>query len=119
MKKSIVILTGLFFIPGLCFGAESTAAKMSNPPSLISLKVVQGTIDAVNLADPAKKLPSDISMKADNGTEMKFLVTHPSVMDTNNDRIQLTQLKAGDKAKVQNTTNTQGKNKAQTITLVK
>ena len=119
MKKATFIVS-LILTTGLCFGAEQEGTvKMSKPSGAIATQVVQGTIDSINLADPAKKLKAEISLKQENGSVVKFLLSEPVVYDGNSMHITLSQLKTGEKAKVQYFTTKEGVREAKSITLVR
>ena len=119
MNKYLLTGAGLILIPGLCLGAENNQTKMMKSPPQAATKMAQGTLDAINIGYTAKKVPADIALKEDNGSVIKFLVTHPSVMAVDNKHITLAQLKAGEKARVEYVINATGQNKAKSIMLMK
>lgn len=58
-------------------------------------------------------------MKEENGKIVEFVMIQPVCYDTHSEILPLTQLRAGEKAKVQYFTTKDGMREAQSITLVK
>ncbi|MBL8012797.1 MAG: hypothetical protein JNN05_03010 [Candidatus Omnitrophica bacterium] len=115
MKKSTFILMGLLLTNGLCFAA--TPPKENKSMAAMAAQTVQGTIDSIRKGSSSEK--SEISLKADNGSMVRFSLSSASIHDANGKAIGLDQLKSGDKAKVKYVDTKGGNHKARSVTLVK
>ncbi len=116
MNKIIIALIGLISVGSLCFAADQGAmASKPKVSSAADLKMASGTVDAVNLTDPAK---SEIIIKGADNNKLTFLATSAIVTDANAKAITLSQIKTGENIKVKYSIKN-GINEASMIALTK
>ncbi|MCB9757949.1 MAG: hypothetical protein H6753_05975 [Candidatus Omnitrophica bacterium] len=121
MKKVSLVLTGVLLTSGLCFAADQgVATKMVNPSTIaVKSSTAQGTIESISAADPTKNLSAGLSLRAEDGKIVKFLLATPAVYSADAKRLQLNQIKAGEKAMVKYSANKDGSLEARSIQLIK
>ena len=120
MNKTICILMGLMLTSGVCFAKEHSAAnKPTTQATAHKFHVAQGIIDALTPADAAAKVKAGISLKEDNGSVEKFIVSKATVFNADAKTIVFSQLKPGEKVKVAYSTNKDGGHVARSITEIR
>lgn len=116
MKKILAVMLGLVLATTVSFAAEQNKATKS--PASSMMQTAQGTVESVQLADPAKKVKGSLGLKLDSGTTEKFgLSSSVAVYDANHHRAAATELKSGAKVKVQYVI-MGGSSEAQIVTLL-
>ena len=121
MKKMTMVLMTLIFASGICLAAEQTKdlKQPVKPPMAEAHQIASGTIDSIIPADLEKKTKAKLALKQENGSVEKFVLGKAAIFDINAKHLELSQLKSGEKAKIQFITSKDGVKEAQIVTLVK
>lgn len=121
MKKMSLVLTGVLLASGVCFAADQGAmAKMVKPTAIaVKSSMTQGTIESISIADQTKNLSAGLSLRQQDGKIVKFLLSTPAIYSADAKRLELKQVKAGEKAIVKYSANKDGSLEARSIQLIK
>ena len=127
MKRIFITIFALTVANGLCFAADmETAAPKApamnemKPAAMESLKVAQGKVESVSMADAMKGTKSEIVLVDDMGKKWTFGVqSTTTIWDANVQPITLDKIKVDDKVMVKYSVNKEGMNEAQSISLMK
>lgn len=122
MKKTILVLAITLLTCQLSFAQAGSLikpkVKKQQAPELMT-KSVQGTIDAIVLADTTKKIKPEVSIKEDSGTIEKFSLAKTSIVDASSAHLTISQLKVGDKVKASYLMNKDGSRELKSLTVSK
>ncbi len=120
MKKATLVIVGLVFVAGLCFGAEQGASPAKpKPAAAVKTETAQGTIDSITPYDPVKKTRTSFSVKDDKGNATTFILSSVTVYNADAKAIKFTDLKVGDKVTLEYFKTKAGANKVRKITILK
>lgn len=120
MKKTIFLLLGVVLISGLCYADEhASSPKTAGQNVSVKVHMAQGTIESITPADATNKVDAGLSIKEDNGSVVKFILSNAAVMGADLKNISFSQLKAGEKVKVKYSPTKDGANRVRVITEIK
>ena len=127
MKKIFITIFVLTFANGLCFAADmgmsAPKAPMMNAmksAAMESLKMAQGKVESVSMADAMKGTKSEIVLVDDMGKKWTFGVqSTTTIWDANLQPTTMDKIKAEDKVMVKYSVDKEGMNEAQSISLMK
>ena len=127
MKKIFITIFALTVANGLCFAADMGTAAPKAPAmnemksaAMESLKMAQGKVESVSMADAMKGTKSEIVLVDDMGKKWTFGVqSTTTIWDANVQPITLEKIKAEDKIMVKYSVDKEGMNEAKSISLMK
>ena len=130
MKKILITIFVLTVANGLCFAADMGTAAPKPPAmnamneiksaAMESLKMAQGKVESVSMADATKGTKSEVILVDDMGKKWTFGVqSTTTIWDADVQPITLDKIKADDKVMVKYSVNKEGMNEAQSISLMK
>jgi len=120
MKKILLTLLIVTFIGPLCFAQESAAPVKTASEATTETKTLNGKVESVTLADPAKGIKSEIVVVDDNANKTTVLVkSTTTIYDIDWKAISLDKIKKDDKIKLRYSATNEGFNEAASISLLK